>query len=110
MKILSKKRKYSEEIAQQVDPNAEIHALYGGMAYYLPEGSENPIFQRISQLCTQHDMETLPAYPEADIYFRKYHVPIIILGPGNITEARSSTGVYFDRTPYNGGQNLPTNP
>jgi acetylornithine deacetylase/succinyl-diaminopimelate desuccinylase-like protein len=74
-------------IAQEIDPTAEIHALEGGFAYCLPSGSKNEFYQRISKHCSNKSTQILPGYTEADIYFRKYHIPVVILGPGNFTEA-----------------------
>jgi acetylornithine deacetylase/succinyl-diaminopimelate desuccinylase-like protein len=91
--------KIIKEIAYRIDPSVDFHAMTPGYAYLLPFGDNNIIFKFIKDIClnfqpeknfhspSQTNPNILPAYTEADIYYRFYHIPTIILGPGKIEQA-----------------------
>jgi succinyl-diaminopimelate desuccinylase len=79
-----------KELTDQVDPTAKIIVLASGKAYFLPDGTNNAIYKRVAKSCQHFSHSILPAYTEADLYFRKYHIPTIILGPGRIEQAHQT--------------------
>jgi acetylornithine deacetylase/succinyl-diaminopimelate desuccinylase family protein len=77
-------------MAKVYDPAAECTTIIPGHAYFLPEGKNNPIYKQIAKFCPNTEIDSLPAYTEADYYFRKYRIPTIILGPGDIRQAHQT--------------------
>ncbi|MHA1602567.1 MAG: M20 family metallopeptidase, partial [Promethearchaeota archaeon] len=71
-----------KNMAQKIDLDVEFKSDVVGWPYYIPDGPKNPILKRVSNLIPQSKINQLPAYTEADLYYRKYHIPTIILGPG----------------------------
>jgi acetylornithine deacetylase/succinyl-diaminopimelate desuccinylase-like protein len=99
----SEDEKHIHQLALSVDPDVIFKPKTPGYAYFLPEGNKNPIYQQIAEICTQirekstssndsnHSLDfSLPAYTEADLYYRKYKIPTIILGPGGIYQAHQT--------------------
>ena len=77
-------------IAQKNDPTAEVQAKKPGYPYLLPQAEANPWYLRIAPSCKKGFDLTLPAYTEADMYYRVYGVPTLIIGPGSIAQAHQT--------------------
>jgi len=77
-------------LALTIDKQAQFESSVVGWPYYLPEGEQNPIIQNLSPLLDSAPIGHLPAYTEADLFYRKYNIPTIILGPGNIEQAHKT--------------------
>jgi len=71
-----------KKMAEDIDQSVQFESLGVGWAYFLPEGKNNPLVQKLSSLLDNIPISHMAAYTEADIYYRKYNVPTIILGPG----------------------------
>ncbi len=71
-----------KKMAEDIDQSVQFESLGVGWAYFLPEGKNNPIVQKLSSLLGNVPISHMAAYTEADIYYRKYNIPTIILGPG----------------------------
>lgn len=79
-----------KSIAELIDPNVVFESSVVGWPYYLPDGKNNPLVVELSSLLDDAPCGHLPAYTEADLYYRKYHIPTIILGPGDINQAHKT--------------------
>jgi len=71
-----------KNMAKEIDQSVQFKSLGVGGAYYLPEGKDNPIAQNISSLLGDVPCGFMAAYTEASIYYHKYKIKTIILGPG----------------------------
>ncbi|WP_457919469.1 M20 family metallopeptidase [Candidatus Lokiarchaeum ossiferum] len=79
-----------KSMAKLIDPHVIFESSVVGWPYYLPDGEKNPLVLKLSLLLDNAPWGHLPAYTEADLYFRKYHIPTIILGPGDINQAHKT--------------------
>ncbi|WP_371806051.1 M20 family metallopeptidase [Candidatus Lokiarchaeum ossiferum] len=79
-----------KSMAELIDPNVIFESSVVGWPYYLPDGEKNPLVLKLSSLLDNAPVGHLPAYTEADLYFRKYNLPTIILGPGDINQAHKT--------------------
>ncbi len=79
-----------KRMAEEIDKNVHFESSVVGWPYYLPDGGKNPLVQKLSALLDNVPHGHLPAYTEADLYYRKYHIPTIILGPGDIKQAHKT--------------------
>ncbi len=78
-------------LVYEVDPNAEIVSTILGSPYLIPKGENNMYIGEIkSYINNPLNTTTFPAYSEADIYYNKYNIPTIILGPGDIEQAHKT--------------------
>ncbi len=71
-----------KKMAEDIDLSVQFESLGVGWPYYLPEGKNNSIVQKLSSLLDNVPCSYMVAYTEADIYYRKYKIQTIILGPG----------------------------
>ncbi len=78
------------QLAQKCDPQATLVADGAGWPYMLPGGENNVIIKRWSQLWAPFEVAHFPAYTEADLIFRDFGIPVVILGPGSIDQAHQT--------------------
>ncbi|MHA1562169.1 MAG: M20/M25/M40 family metallo-hydrolase [Promethearchaeota archaeon] len=84
-------------MAEDIDQSVLFESLGVGWAYLLPEGKNNPIVQKLSSLLGDVPISHMAAYTEADIYYRKYNIPTIILGPGGNQAHKTPEFVNLDQ-------------
>jgi len=86
-----------KKMAEDIDQSVQFESLGVGWPYYLPEGKKNPIVQKLSSLLGNVPISHMAAYTEADIYYRKYKIPTIILGPGGNQAHKTPEYVNIDQ-------------
>ncbi len=86
-----------KKMAEDIDQSVQFESLGVGWPYYLPEGEKNPIVQKLSSLLDNVPCSYMAAYTEADIYYRKYKIPTIILGPGGNQAHKTPEYVSIDQ-------------
>ncbi len=87
-------KKHILHFLKSVDPKAKLKSHNVGYPYLLPNGQNNLYFKMVSNICLESNITRnrciLEGYTEADLYYRKYKVPTIILGPGSIEQAHKT--------------------